>query len=158
LTAGEHQLRIESKPMMSHIDRVQLMPVTAAHEALTKLENERAKLTARAPKPMKVMAVSDGKVADVRINKRGNLRDLGDPVARGFLASIGPASGKLSDKKSGRLALANWLADKKHPLTSRLMVNRLWRWHFGRGIVSTPDNLAFAERAPVTLRCSIIWP
>jgi hypothetical protein len=148
LTAGEHQLRIESKPMMSHIDRVQLMPVTAAHEALTKLENERAKLTARAPKPMKVMAVSDGKVADVRINKRGNLRDLGDPVARGFLASIGPASGKLSDKKSGRLALANWLADKKHQLTSRVMVNRLWRWRFGRGIVSTPDNFGIRGAHP----------
>ena len=148
LKAGAHTMRIASQPMMSHIDRVQLMPVTAAHEALAKLEDERARLAAAAPKPMKVMAVNEGKIADARINRRGNPADLGAVVPRGFLASFGPKAGELSPKHSGRLELANWLANKRHPLTARVMVNRLWRWHFGRGIVATPDNFGIRGARP----------
>jgi len=144
LSTGEHRLRLASRPLMSHIDRIQLVPVTAAHETLAKLEKERAKFAARAPKTIKVMAVNDGKAADSRINKRGNPHDLGVSVARGTLESIGPKSEKLPAKRSGRLAMTHWLTDKEHPLTSRVMVNRIWRWHFGRGIVPTPDN--FGQR------------
>ena len=148
LTAGVHTMRIESQPMMSHIDRVQLMPVTAAHEALAKLEDERTRLAAAAPAPMKVMAVNEGTIANARINKRGNPDDLGEVVPRGFLASFGPQAGELSAKRSGRLELANWLADNRHPLTARVMVNRLWRWHFGRGIIATPDNFGIRGARP----------
>jgi len=42
--------------------------------------------------------------------------------------------------RSGRLELANWLTDGKHPLTARVFVNRVWRHHFGQGLVGTPDN------------------
>ena len=42
--------------------------------------------------------------------------------------------------RSGRLELANWLTDPKHPLTARVMVNRVWLHHFGEGLVRTPDN------------------
>jgi mono/diheme cytochrome c family protein len=42
--------------------------------------------------------------------------------------------------RSGRLELANWLTDPKHPLTARVFVNRVWRHHFGTGLVATPDN------------------
>ena len=108
LLAGVHRLRLASKPLMSHIDRIQLVPVTAAHEALAKLEKERAKFAARVPKPIKVMAVNEGKVADSRINKRGNPHDLGVSVARGFLESIGPKSEKLPAKNSGRLEWTQW--------------------------------------------------
>jgi cytochrome c553 len=47
--------------------------------------------------------------------------------------------GQLRDR-SGRLELANWIADPTNPLTARVFVNRVWRYHFGEGLVRTPDN------------------
>ena len=72
--------------------------------------------------------------------------------ARGQSASPFPA-GVAGDNQppipagqSGRLQLAEWLAKPDHPLTSRVMANRLWRWHFGRGIVPSTDNFGQAGR------------
>src|SRR5262245_31359146 len=50
------------------------------------------------------------------------------------------ASGKGYLTSGRRRALANWIASSDNPLTARVMVNRVWHWHFGRGIVSTPGN------------------
>jgi len=47
-----------------------------------------------------------------------------------------------------RLALANWLTQPNHPLTARVMVNRIWLHHFGEGFVSTPDDLGTTSEAP----------
>jgi hypothetical protein len=49
---------------------------------------------------------------------------------------------------SGRLELANWIASRSNPLTARVMVNRIWQHHFGRGIVRTPDNFGAMGEAP----------
>ena len=47
-----------------------------------------------------------------------------------------------------RVALANWLVDPRNPLTYRVMANRLWLWHFGRGIVSTPSDFGSGGALP----------
>ena len=52
-------------------------------------------------------------------------------------------------KGSGRLQLARWIADPKNPLTARVMVNRIWTTHFGRGIVATPSNFGKQGQAIV---------
>ncbi|MFM8892821.1 MAG: DUF1553 domain-containing protein, partial [Planctomycetia bacterium] len=49
---------------------------------------------------------------------------------------------------SGRRELADWLVDPRHPLTARVLVNRLWRWHFGRGIVRSTDNFGATGEPP----------
>jgi len=54
----------------------------------------------------------------------------------------------LGGKSSGRLGLARWLSSPEHPLTARVMANRIWRWHFGRGLVGTPDNFGRLGEAP----------
>ena len=140
LGAGEHTMRIESKPNMSHIDRVQLLPAGPEIETLAKLETERRELSAQKKIPDKVMAVGEGGIADANLNVRGNPHDLGDPVPRGFLTQIGIRSESVPKGASGRLQLAEWLTQRGHPLTARVMVNRLWRWHFGKGIVASTDN------------------
>ena len=49
---------------------------------------------------------------------------------------------------SGRLELARWMASSEHPLTARVIVNRVWRWHFGAGIVSSTDNFGILGAKP----------
>ena len=46
------------------------------------------------------------------------------------------------------MTLANWIADKNNPLTGRVMMNRLWHWHFGRGIVASVDNFGVLGQRP----------
>ena len=49
---------------------------------------------------------------------------------------------------SGRLELARWITHPEHPLTARVMANRIWHWHFGRGLVDTPSNFGTTGSAP----------
>jgi hypothetical protein len=54
----------------------------------------------------------------------------------------------MPEKQSGRLELAQWLASPQHPLTARVMVNRIWRWHFGQGLVASTDNFGILGERP----------
>jgi len=156
LKAGKRVLRIESEPLMSHLDKVRLLPVreparaVAVRKKIEALVAARTRLEEEGKETFpKVMAVKDGSVADVRINLRGDPHDLGDPVPRGFLTSVGAPTrpGKLTTQ-SGRLELAEWMTSPQHPLTARVMVNRIWHWHFGEGLVPTPDNFGTTGTAP----------
>lgn len=95
------------------------------------------------------MAVSEQKPENIRVHLRGSHFTLGKKVPRQFLQVIaGEDQTALSDKSSGRLKLAQWLTSGQHPLTARVMVNRLWRWHFGTGLVRTPDNFGKLGERP----------
>ena len=60
----------------------------------------------------------------------------------------GPESPIFSGQHSGRRELAEWLVSDRHPLTSRVLVNRVWRWHFGRGLVASADNFGLLGEKP----------
>ncbi|GIW87388.1 MAG: hypothetical protein KatS3mg108_1712 [Isosphaeraceae bacterium] len=79
-----------------------------------------------------------------RIRIRGDAHRPGDEVAPGFPSAIDsrpPEIASPNGQTTGRrLALARWLASPENPLTARVMVNRLWHYHFGRGIVGTPSD------------------
>ena len=80
---------------------------------------------------------------------RGSHWTLGDVAPRRFLTAIaGAKQPPLPELESGRLQLARWMTRSDHPLTSRVMVNRLWRWHFGCGIVSSTDNFGRLGQQP----------
>ena len=84
---------------------------------------------------------------------RGNPHSPGPAVEPGFPAILGFADPKIAKpdkdaKSSGRrLALANWIASKDNQLTPRVIANRIWQHHFGRGIVPTPNDFGkFGEK------------
>ena len=80
------------------------------------------------------------------VHIRGNQNNLGAEVPRSFLAVLG--DGKPFTEGSGRRELADVIADAANPLTARVMVNRIWAQHFGRGIVGTPSNFGQMGERP----------
>jgi len=87
------------------------------------------------------------KPVDLPVSLRGNPTNLGEVVPRGFL-SVLSKDGRLSfTKGSGRLELAE--AILQQPIAMRVIVNRVWKWHFGTGIVDTPSNFGFNGERPV---------
>ena len=89
------------------------------------------------------MGVGEGVVVDrFPIHIRGSYKNHGAEVERDF-----PAVMRLTQVRpvfpsggSGRLELARWMADTRHPLTARVIVNRVWGWHFGSSLVQTTEN------------------
>ena len=93
-------------------------------------------------------AVADAKGANTRLQVRGDPERPGEEVPRGFLQILGGQKLPKGTTKSGRMELANWIADPANPLTARVMVNRLWQHHFGRGLVATPNDFGIRGQLP----------
>jgi mono/diheme cytochrome c family protein len=94
-----------------------------------------------------VHGISDKpKPVNIAVNLRGNPHTLGDEVPRRFLAVLSPPDALPFAKGSGRLELADDIVN--NPLAVRVFVNRVWKWHFGSGIVGTPDNFGVAGERP----------
>ncbi|MEM8946865.1 MAG: DUF1553 domain-containing protein [Planctomycetota bacterium] len=100
--------------------------------------------------PVKLMMVRDlPKPENLPIHRRGNYRTLGEEAPRRFLQIIaGEDHPPIETSGSGRLELAHWIADPANPLTARVIVNRLWQHHFGRGLVATSGNFGFRGEKP----------
>jgi hypothetical protein len=79
---------------------------------------------------------------------KGDPERLGPEVPRRFPTVLGGQALPASEKGSGRLYLANWIADPKNPLTARVMVNRVWQYHFGKGLVKTASNFGTLGQPP----------
>lgn len=95
------------------------------------------------------MGVVEGEIADTTVHLRGSHLTLGDVVPRRFPEVLTPDNQPpLPDDHSGRLEFARWLTDGDHPLTARVMVNRIWRGHFGKGLVKTVDNFGLQGDKP----------
>ncbi len=88
---------------------------------------------------------------DYPVLLRGEVQNEGEIVPRRFLEVLSPDPKKRAvwKKGSGRLELAQAIADPKNPLTARVLVNRLWQQHFGAGFVSSPDDLGHMGGTPV---------
>ena len=95
------------------------------------------------------MAVEDNpEPEDCRINQRGNARQLGEIVQRGFLSAAAKSKPRITAGTSGRLELAAWIASNENPLTARVFVNRLWHHLWGAGLVRTVDNFGVGGERP----------
>lgn len=89
------------------------------------------------------------KVTNAKVLLRGEVEMPAQEVDRGFLQVLNfHGSKKIKKNSSGRLELAEWLSDKKNPLTARVMVNRIWMHLLGSPIVPTPNNWGVNGQGP----------
>ena len=102
-----------------------------------------------APKSPKAYAVSEGTAANAKIQIKGEPGHLGEEVPRGFLTVLGGQTLPADEKGSGRRELAQWITDPANPLMARVMVNRIWQQHFGKGIVGSPNDFGARGDRPV---------
>jgi mono/diheme cytochrome c family protein len=124
-----------------------LAALAANRAPLADLAARRATLVARRPVAPVAFAAMEGTPKHARIHKRGEPADLGDEAPRKFLDILGGQ--KLEGTTtSGRLELAQWLTARSNPLTPRVMANRVWQGHFGRGLVTTPNDFGLRGTAP----------
>ncbi|HEX7858767.1 MAG TPA: DUF1549 and DUF1553 domain-containing protein [Verrucomicrobiae bacterium] len=133
-------------------------PETRLCETTSKISDVRAAL-AEMPKPelafvgavhhgsgsFRGTGPDDGKARAVHLLARGDVRKPGREVSPGALSAVAGLTARFdlsegASESERRVALAKWLSDPRNPLTWRSMVNRVWQYHFGRGIVDTAND------------------
>jgi hypothetical protein len=123
-----------------------LSPEAAEYVASLRSEIEVLKKALPEQYPF-VHGVGDTKVIqNMHVNVRGNPNNLGDEVPRRFLAVLSSDEPKPFSRGSGRLDLAEAVASS--PIAARVIVNRVWKWHFATGIVDTPSNFGQMGERP----------
>ena len=116
---------------------------------LKKLRDDLVVLQKEGPNLPAAMGVTEDKIVDIAVHLRGDPLKLGNVVPRRMPTVLtGPRLPKITARESGRRQLAEWLVDPQNPLTARVIVNRIWRWHFGRGLVQSTDNFGLLGKAP----------
>ena len=123
---------------------------TAGNPELPKLQQELSKLKkTMPPKPggeVHVLAESGNK--DMHVAIRGDLRKKGEVAPRQFLTIMTGGTGPVFKQGSGRKELAEAVFNAGKPLAARVMINRIWQYHFGHGLVRTPSNFGSLGEKP----------
>jgi hypothetical protein len=121
-----------------------------ARQKVARLQDALFRLTDPASAGPVALGLREGRtVRDTEIRIRGEAEAIGPVVPRGFLTLLNiPQTPGINPRQSGRLELARWLTSAKNPLTPRVMVNRVWGWLFGQGLVGSVDNFGATGEAP----------
>ena len=115
-------------------------------DGVTALRRLRERATALVADVPEIMVMEEMQPArQTHLLKRGAYDAPGEPVERDTPASLPPFP---ADQPRNRLGLARWLTSRQHPLAARVVVNRVWRMHFGRGLVATPEDFGSQGRLP----------
>lgn len=124
------------------LSRVAADHVVAMREEVEKLEEELTDL----PFVMGVAEKDSTDIVDIGLHIRGSPKSLGERVPRGFPLVLQDGDPERYIEGSGRLRLARDIAE--HPISARVIVNRVWGWHMGAGLVRSPSNFGFAGELP----------
>ncbi len=93
------------------------------------------------PSEQFIYGMAEGRANDAYVHVRGEPKQRGDVIPRRFPEVLGGYMLSVEDaRQSGRIQLAEWLTAGNNPLTVRVMVNRIWQYHFGSGLVKTPSD------------------
>ena len=137
-----------SREVMAHVQtEADKKRIVEIEKQLAQLKKQKTQLSTTPPYEV-AYGVQEGTPVNAHIQLRGEPAKLGDQVPRRFLEVLGADQLPTGNKGSGRLQLADWITRPKNPLTARVLVNRVWQWHFGRGIVSTPSDFGFRGARP----------
>lgn len=143
---AEHQQKIDA----AKAELAQLKS-PADDDAIKQKKASIEQLEKEMPQFVSVMATDEGEPQDLPIHIRGNhLKPGPEKIPRGMpaiLTSVAAAP-VIEATRSGRLELAQWLVSKENPLTSRVMMNRVWMWHFGKPLMRSPSNWGLQAEAP----------
>lgn len=148
----------ERAPASEATSRFGTSPETDANSAdLKALKKERDRLAgivatiekSVSQLPRAMSTVDADETGDIHLAIRGMPHQKGPLTRRGAMQVASWESfPEIPDRQSGRKELADWIADHRNPLTARVMVNRVWSWLFGRGIVSSVDNFGSMGEPP----------
>jgi hypothetical protein len=98
--------------------------------------------------PAQAWTLGPGKSTPMHVLKRGDVKRRGEAVQPGYPGILLRVCSEPAKENLDRIALARWLTRPDHPLTARVIVNRLWQHHFGRGLVATPGDFGTRGTAP----------
>ena len=129
------------------------------HDKYEALHRERERIERERPKSLEqALAVKEeGRPRETFVLLRGNPQAQGDRVEPAFPSVLLASNSKPpefpprrdgSESSGRRRALADWIASPSNPLTARVMVNRVWQFHFGRGLVRSSSNFGYAGTPP----------
>ena len=132
------------------MDEEQLKKLTQLDDELQTLENRRRQL---GTPPNIYAVVTEEELPVVQVLDRGDPESPRETVGPAALSWVGDQLSPLrgdTEMPEGqrRVALAEWITDPKNPLTRRVIVNRLWHWHFGQGLVATPSDFGLGGDTP----------
>ena len=136
-------------PLLIPKERFEKLLPDASKALLAEMQKEQERLKKEMGDKYPVAhSLTENKPTNLKVHLRGNHKELGDEVPRRFLAILSPNEAAPFREGSGRLELAKAIADPANPLTARVMVNRVWQNHFGRGLVGTPSNFGLLGERP----------
>ena len=127
--------------------------LAAAWKTVNTLLETRSRTHSRAATSDRVYAVTSMKPETTFVLARGDVNAPTNEVTAGAISAVSTLSAVFdlsagASESDRRKALAVWITDKRNPLTARVMVNRIWQWHFGTGLVSTPNDFGNTGEAP----------
>ncbi|MBL8229136.1 MAG: PSD1 domain-containing protein [Bryobacterales bacterium] len=127
----------------------QLAPLSdGVRQQIATLERQRGEAENELPESAFGMLSRDESPRNVRLHIRGSHTNLGDEMPRQFLRLVAGEKQTPVAHGSGRRELAEWMASERNPLTARVMANRIWKHHFGAGLVRSADNFGKMGEAP----------
>ena len=152
--ARYHQLRRQGRSdvgLRTSIDDqdIRIREVVAKLDNSVRKQWDELKSAERKAGINRAYAMRDGSAHDVPVQIGGDPFDKGQVVPRGIPQRLaGTPSFHIPTGHSGRLEFAQWLSSPDNPLTPRVAVNYIWRFHFGKGIVSSVDNFGLGGALP----------
>ena len=155
--SGDRKARaeaVEKKVQPSEKEALAFAPeaARARAEELAK-QIDLLKKERRAAQTGLLMTDADDPTTPTRIHFQGDYKQPREAVEPGFISALDPnpatiQKGRNAKTTGRRLTLAEWIASPKNPLTARVVVNRVWQGHFGRGLVTTPNDFGLAGARP----------